>query len=93
MESLNRSKLFIRELTDRDGNVVCQYHEYNESVRAVRYKEQNGSLLPITVITHDQWEAAHKTVNNIKAFFFRLYPLEICILLGVFLYQYWKTKK
>lgn len=63
-----------RTLTDKDGNVVCEYIGRNESVAAIRYGAKN---LPITVYTTSDMREAHEIVGILMSLFLFLYLLEI----------------
>lgn len=74
-----------RELTLSDGTVVCRYLGRNDSVATIRYAEQDGSLLPITVVTFDDLEvgqARHALLNTV---FIILYALELTAAFVVYL--------
>jgi hypothetical protein len=73
-----------RTLTLRDGTVVCDYVARNQSVCSVRYTEQDGSLLPITVCTYDNLQAAQAQVQIRHALFAIAYIMEIVAALGIY---------
>lgn len=66
-------------LTDRDGNVVCEYMDRNNTVASIRFTEKDGSLLPITVITHDDLRGGQAKVNLICAAFAVVYLAEVLV--------------
>ena len=67
-----------RELTLPDGTVVCSYQARNNTVSAIRYSpKEDGSILPITVITYDALYTGQARLNAVNGVFAALYALEI----------------
>lgn len=50
---ISEEKALTRRLEDKNGNVVCEYIDRNESVVSLRYTPKDGTILPITVCTED----------------------------------------
>ncbi|MBE6955648.1 MAG: helix-turn-helix domain-containing protein [Ruminococcaceae bacterium] len=67
-----------RELTLPDGTVVCSYQARNRTVCNIRYSpKEDGSILPITVITYDALYAGQARLNAVNGVIAALYVLEI----------------
>ena len=79
-----------RRLKDKNGSVVCEYYERNETVISMRYTPGDGTILPITVCTAADLEAARQTAAQRHAVFSGLYVLELAAVL--FLYFRKKAK-
>lgn len=73
-----------RELTLSDGTVVCRYLDRNDSVATIRYTEQDGSLLPITVVTFDDLVGGQAKSTLINAAFVTGYCLEILAVILIY---------
>ena len=73
----NRKEIFLTKLTDREGNVLCEYMDLNRSVCSIRYKEKDGSILPITVVTYDEMNYARAQISVIRTVFAVLYVIEV----------------
>lgn len=68
----------LREtLTDSEGNVVCEYLRRNELVASIQYSEKDGDILPITVITHWDYDLARARKNMTDLGFLCIYCLEL----------------
>lgn len=75
---ISEEEALYRELTLADGTVVCSYYDRNDSVCHIRYStEQNGSLLPITVITYDALYTGEQRLDLINGAFAMFYGLQI----------------
>jgi transcriptional regulator with XRE-family HTH domain len=81
---ISEEEAMRRTLTLCDGTVVCDYVARNQSVCSVRYTEQDGSLLPITVCTYDNLQAAQAQVQIRHALFAIAYIMEIVAALGIY---------
>ena len=73
---ISEEEALRRELTDSEGNVVCEYMARNEMVVSVRYNDRDGNLLPLTVITHDALRRGRARMNMIQNLFFAAYGVE-----------------
>lgn len=49
-----------RRLEDKNGNVVCEYLDRNQSVVSMQYRPKDGTVLPITVFTEDDLREARQ---------------------------------
>lgn len=68
----------LREtLTDSNGNVVCEYLRRNELVASIRYSKKDGDVLPITVLTHRDYDLAKARKNVVNLGFCGIYCLEL----------------
>ncbi len=73
-----------RTLEDKNGNVVCEYTDRNQSVVSIRYTPREGTVLPITVCTYDDLEKAKETVQSRTGIFLALYWVEVIAALAVY---------
>lgn len=76
-----------RTLTLHDGTVVCEYIARNQTVCSVRYTERDGTLLPITVCTYDDLQAAQGQVRVRHTFFAIAYLLETILAFGIYYHK------
>ena len=74
---ISEEEALRRELIDSKGNVVCVYNGRNQSVVSIDYEEKDGDLLPIRVITQDQWRVGQAKHQMIQYAFVAVYGLEI----------------
>lgn len=65
-----------RQLTDKNGQVVCEYVQRNRSVVSLTYTPQDGTVLPITVRTQAQLDAARDLAARRHVLFGALYGVE-----------------
>lgn len=73
-----------RTLEDANGNVVCTYIDRNESVSSVRYSAQDGTVLPIRVISTSEYRAASRLSSMITSAYCALYPIELAVVLLIY---------
>lgn len=66
-----------RKLEDINGETVCTYIDRNESVATIRYFPSEGSVLPITVVTHQEYREAADKAGLITTAYCLLYPIEL----------------
>ncbi|MBQ7320745.1 MAG: helix-turn-helix transcriptional regulator [Clostridia bacterium] len=78
-----------RTLEDRDGNVLCEYIERNQSVCSIRWTDE--SIFPITVCTYDDLQVARATVAVRNGIFITVYCMEAALILSIYLLKR-KTK-
>lgn len=72
-------------LEDKNGNVVCEYVDWNESVISVQYVPKDGTILPITVFTEDNLREAQQTAAVRHVIFGAAYCLEfLAVVLAYF---------
>ena len=65
-----------RRLEDKNGNVVCEYLDRNESVVSLRYTPKDGTILPITVFTEDDLQEARQIASIRHVIFGVAYCIE-----------------
>lgn len=65
-----------RQLTDKNGQVVCEYVQRNRSVVSLTYTPQDGTVLPITARTQAQLDAARNLAARRHVLFGVLYGVE-----------------
>ena len=58
---ISEEEALTRRLEDKNGNVVCEYIDRNESVVSLRYTPKDGTILPTTVCTEDDLQEAKQT--------------------------------
>ena len=73
-----------RTLEDANGNVVCTYIERNESVSSIRYSAEDGTVLPIKVITTSDYRNASRLSSLITAAYCVIYPIELAAVLLIY---------
>ena len=66
-----------RTLLDKNGNVVCEFIQRNGDVNTYDYIPGNGTALPVTVYTYEDWFFAKSLARGIKFFFLPVYLLEV----------------
>lgn len=66
-----------RTLLDKNGNVVCEFIQRNGDVNTYDYTPGNGTALPVTVYTYEDWFFAKSLARDIKFFFLPVYLLEV----------------
>ena len=73
-----------RTLLDINGEVVCEFIHRNGDVNSYKSTPGDGTALPITVYTYEDWFYAKSSANNIKLLFLPAYLLEFCIIVCVY---------
>ena len=73
-----------RRLEDKNGNVVCEYLDRNESVVSMRYTPKDGTILPITVFTDDDLQEARQTASVRHVIFGAAYCIECLAIVLVY---------
>ena len=73
-----------RRLEDKNGNVVCEYLDRNESVVSLRYTPKDGTILPITVFTEDDLQEARQIASIRHVVFGVAYCIECLIVVLVY---------
>ena len=73
---ISEEEALTRRLEDRNGNVVCEYIDRNESVVSLRYTPKDGTILPITVCTEDDLQEARQTAAVRHVIFGAAYCIE-----------------
>lgn len=74
----------VQQLTLADGTVVCEFQHYNGEVAWIGYSEQDGSLLPIEVVTYGQVEQARVWVVLRNVVFCMVYAAEVIVAFVVY---------
>ena len=74
-----------RRLEDKNGNVVCEYIDRNETVVSLRSTPKDRTLLPITVCTEDDLRAAQQTAAVRHVIFCAAYCLECLVIAAVYI--------
>ena len=87
---ISEEEALTRRLEDRNGNVVCEYIDRNESVVSLHYTPKDGTILPITVCTEDDLREARQTAAIRHVIFGVAYCVEC---LAVVLVYYKKREK
>lgn len=72
------------QLTDKNGNVVCQYVQRNESVVSLSYAPKEDTILPITVYTQADRRAAEQKASLRHGIFAMVYCIELAGTLAVY---------
>lgn len=72
------------QLTDKNGNVVCQYVQRNESVVSLSYAPKEDTILPITVYTQADRRAAEQKASLRHGIFAMVYCIELAGALAVY---------
>lgn len=73
---ISEEEALTRRLEDKNGNVVCEYIDRNESVVSFRYTPKDGTILPITVCTEDDLQEAKQTAAVRHVIFGAAYCIE-----------------
>ena len=81
---ISREEALTRRLEDRNGNVVCEYMDLNESVVSLHYTPKDGTILPITVCTEDDLQDARQLAAVRHVIFGAAYFIECLVV--VFFY-------
>ena len=71
-------------LQDKNGTIVCEYTFRNNSVSSMNYTPKDGTVLPITVYTHEDWANAHWAARNCGLLFFPLYAAEVAAVIWLY---------
>jgi len=74
---ISEEEALTRRLEDKNGNVVCEYMDRNESVVSMRYTPKDGTILPITVFTDDDLQEARQTASVRHVIFGVVYCVEV----------------
>lgn len=73
---ISEEEALTRRLEDKNGNVVCEYIDRNESVVSLRYTPKDGTILPITACTEDDLQEAKQTAAVRHVIFGVVYCIE-----------------
>jgi len=75
------AQALYRTIEDAEGNILCSYHDRNESVIQIDYGSSESGFLPLTVYTQDSLEAARNTAAVRHILFTVIYLSETAIIL------------
>lgn len=78
-----------RTLEDKNGNVVVEYQDRYESVISMQYSPKDGTVLPITVSTQADLNAARQLASVRHVIFAGVYMIEVLAVILV----YFKLRK
>lgn len=81
---ISEEEALTRRLEDKNGNVVCEYIDRNESVVSLRYTPKDGTILPITVCTEDDLQEAKQTAAVRHVIFGAAYCIECLAVVFVY---------
>ena len=82
---ISEEEALTRRLEDKNGNVVCEYIDRNESVVSLRYTPKDGTILPITVCTEDDLQETKQTAAVRHVIFGVVYCIEcLAVVLAYF---------
>lgn len=81
---ISEEEALTRRLEDKNGKVVCEYIDRNESVVSIQYTPKEGTILPITVFTQAELQAARQTAAVRHVFFGAAYCVECLAVLLVY---------
>ena len=81
---ISEEEALTRRLEDRNGNVVCEYLDRNESVVSMQYTPKDGTILPITVFTDEDLQEARQTAAVRHVIFGAAYCIECLAVLLVY---------
>lgn len=81
---ISEEEALTRRLEDKNGNVVCEYIDRNESVVSFRYTPKDGTILPITVCTEDDLQEAKQTAAVRHVIFGAAYCIECLAVVFVY---------
>lgn len=81
---ISEEEALTRRLEDKNGDVVCEYIDRNESVVYLQYTAKDGTILPITVFTDDNLQEARQTVAVRHVIFGATYCIELLAVLLVY---------
>ena len=81
---ITEEQALTRTIEDVNGKVLCTYVERNRAATHIRYDTREGTVLPITVITAQQWRQGASLSGLISGFYCVLYPIEILAALLIY---------
>ena len=83
--AISEEEALTRRLEDKNGTVVCEYIDRNESVVSLLYTPKDGTILPITVCTEEDLQTARQTAAARHVLFGTAYCLECLIIIIVYI--------
>lgn len=81
---ISEEEALTRRLEDSNGNVVCEFIDRNESVVSLFYRQQDGTILPITAYTQDDLDAARQKIAVRHVLFGAAYCMECLAVVVVY---------
>lgn len=81
---ISEEEALTHRLEDQNGTVVCEYVDRNESVVSIRYSPKDGTVLPITVFTQEDLQAAQQLAAVRHVIFAAAYGVEILAILLIY---------
>lgn len=81
---IDEEEALTHRLEDQNGTVVCVYVDRNESVVSIRYSPKDGTVLPITVFTQEDLQAAQQLAAVRHVIFAAAYGVEILAILLIY---------
>lgn len=85
-------KARMQEIVNDKGEVVLSYYRRNDNAVIIRYSSSD-TCLPITVITQDALNSAHRTVRKLDAVFAALYLAELAAAIAVYIVKSRRIEK
>lgn len=73
----------MQEIVNAEGETVLRYYRRNDNAVIIRY-ESSDTCLPITVITQDALNSAHRTVRKLDGVFAALYIAELIAAIAIY---------
>ena len=90
---ISQDEALTRTIQDSDGDTVLEYVQRNGNVRSVSYNtnSKDGSVLPITVYTYDDYRDGKHIVSQRNVIFACIYVLEVVA--AIFVYAYVRRRQ
>lgn len=82
----------MQEIVNAEGETVLRYYRRNDNAVIVRY-EASDTCLPITVITQDALNSAHRTVRKLDNVFAALYIAELIAAIVIYIIKSRRIEK
>jgi len=78
---VSKDEALTRTIQDSEGNIILKYTQRNGNVLSVAYStdSKDGSILPITVYTYDDYREGQRIVQQRNAVFVCVYVLEVAV--------------
>lgn len=82
----------MQEIVNAEGETVLRYYRRNDNAVIIRY-ESSDTCLPITVITQDALNSAHRTVRKLDNVFAALYIAELIAAIVIYIIKSRRIEK
>lgn len=82
----------MQEIVNAEGETVLRYYRRNDNAVIIRY-ESSDTCLPITVITQDALNSAHRTVRKLDGVFAALYIAELIAAIAIYIIKSRRIEK